>query len=48
MRVRGGGFVDKVGNIWKRDKSGHAGSHWDVQLPDGSHVNVDEKGKIID
>jgi len=48
VRVRGGGFVDKVGNIWKRDKSGHAGSHWDVQLPDGSHVNVDEKGKIID
>jgi len=44
--VRGGGFKDKAGNIWRRDKSRHGGDHWDVELPNGDHLNVDDKGKI--
>ncbi len=40
VTVNGGGFLDKFGNIWRRDKSQHGGPHWDVEHPDGSHTNV--------
>lgn len=45
--VRGGGFKDAYGNVWKWDPSGHAGPHWDVQHPDGSHTNVAPDGTVI-
>lgn len=45
--VRGGGFKDKYGNVWKWDPSGHAGPHWDVEHPDGSHTNVAPDGTVI-
>jgi RHS repeat-associated protein len=46
--VRGsqGEFKDRNGNIWTRDKSGHGGPHWDVTLPNGEHINVDDGGSI--
>ncbi|TLM97831.1 hypothetical protein FDZ73_24410 [bacterium] len=44
--VRGGGFKDANGNIWKRDKSRHGGDHWDVTHPDGSHTNVNDDGSV--
>lgn len=47
VRSPQGGFVDKDGNIWTRDKSQHGGPHWDVELPNGKHLNVDDDGKII-
>ena len=47
VRAPQGGFRDANGNIWRRDKSGHRGSHWDVEHPDGSHTNVDDEGRII-
>lgn len=47
QRVRGGGFEDKNGNVWKWDPSGHAGPHWDVEHPDGSHTNVAPDGTVI-
>jgi hypothetical protein len=47
VRTPDGGFRDADGNIWQRDKSGHGGPHWDVQLPNGKHVNVDDNGKVI-
>lgn len=47
QRVRGGGFEDSNGNVWKWDPSGHAGPHWDVQHPDGSHTNVAPDGTVI-
>ncbi len=47
QRVRGGGFEDANGNVWKWDPSGHAGPHWDVQHPDGSHTNVSPEGQVI-
>jgi len=46
VRTPQGGFRDANGNIWRRDKSGHTGPHWDVQHPDGSHTNVGDDGKI--
>jgi hypothetical protein len=45
--VRGGGFKDAYGNVWKWDPSGHAGPHWDVEHPDGSHTNVAPDGTVI-
>ncbi|MCL4561672.1 MAG: hypothetical protein M1281_13795 [Chloroflexi bacterium] len=47
VRIHDGGFRDANGNVWRRDKSGHRGPHWDVQHPDGSHTNVDDEGKVI-
>lgn len=47
QRVPGGGFEDADGNIWKWDKSGHAGPHWDVEHPDRSHTNVAPDGTVI-
>jgi Flp pilus assembly pilin Flp len=47
QRVRGGGFEDANGNVWKWDPSGHAGPHWDVEHPDGSHTNVSPEGQVI-
>jgi len=47
QRVRGGGFEDASGNVWKWDPSGHAGPHWDVEHPDGSHTNVAPDGTVI-
>ncbi len=46
VRAPKGGFLDKYGNIWRRDKSKHGGEHWDVEHPDGSHTNVDDDGEI--
>jgi hypothetical protein len=45
--VRGGGFEDANGNVWKWDPSGHGGPHWDVEHPDGSHTNVGTDGTVI-
>ena len=39
------GFVDASGNEWVHDTERK--DHWDVQLKDGSHVNVSYTGKII-
>jgi RHS repeat-associated protein len=47
VRTHDGGFRDAQGNVWRRDKSGHGGPHWDVEHPDGSHTNVDDEGKVI-
>jgi hypothetical protein len=47
VRAPQGGSRDAKGNIWRRDKSGHGGPHWDVEHPDGSHTNVDERGEVI-
>jgi hypothetical protein len=50
---RGGsshGWVDAKGRVWCPTGQGgraHAGSHWDVQFPDGSHKNV-WRGQNID
>jgi RHS repeat-associated protein len=42
------GWEDSAGNIWKPDKSGHRGPHWDV-TPErgGGHTNVSPEGKIL-
>ncbi len=42
-----GGFVDERGSVWRWDKSGHRGPHWDVTPVRGSHVNVDRNGRRI-
>jgi filamentous hemagglutinin len=45
-----GGWVDKFGNDWVRGPPHHFPGdlyEWDVQLPDGTHVNVSIRG-IID
>lgn len=51
VRHRGGGFVDKWGNVWEWARPGaqHGGPHWDVQHPGkgGKHTNVDKNGKVI-
>jgi hypothetical protein len=47
IKVRGGGgFLDIDGNRWERDKSGHGGPHWDVQHRNGTHTNVDYRGRV--
>ncbi len=47
-RVRGQqAWVDDKGNIWRPDKSGHRGPHWDVTGKDGRHTNVDENGRVL-
>jgi hypothetical protein len=43
---RGYGYEDEHGNVWVWDPRGHAGPHWDVQHPDGSHTNVYPDGEI--
>lgn len=43
---RGNGYEDGDGNVWVWDPRGHAGPHWDVQHPDGSHTNVYPDGEI--
>jgi RHS repeat-associated protein len=43
-----GGWLDSSGNIWQPTGPGgraHGGSHWDVQRPDGTHVNVYPGGR---
>jgi filamentous hemagglutinin len=42
------GYVDNKGNEWVRGPSRTAGQpfEWDVQLPDGRHLNVSLDGKI--
>lgn len=48
VKVRGQtAWKDAKGNIWVPDLSGHGGPHWDVEFPDGGHINVDDKGVII-
>jgi hypothetical protein len=43
-----GGYFDIKGRLWKKGRSVTAGQYfeWDVQLPGGSHVNVDWTGRI--
>ncbi len=43
------GWIDAKGNVWQWEKglSPHAGPHWNVQHPDGTHTNVDEEGNVI-
>ena len=46
---KGHGWEDKDGNVWVSSGKGgraHAGPHWDVQRPDGTHVNVYPGGKM--
>jgi RHS repeat-associated protein len=46
VRTHDGGFRDADGNVWRRDKSGQGGPHWDVEHPDGSHTNVNDDGSV--
>jgi len=39
------GFVDSAGNQWVHDTERK--DHWDVQLDDGSHINVSYEGRVI-
>ena len=44
----GYGWEDAHGNVWVptgHGGSAHAGPHWDVQMPDGTHMNVYPGGK---
>lgn len=41
-----GGYVDRYGNVWVKDKSNHGGEHWDVQYPNGGYDNVYPDGKV--
>ena len=42
------GFLDRYGREWTKGPSRTEGEHfeWDVQLKDGTHLNVDWSGKI--
>jgi len=50
-RVRGGGFEDARGNVWKpaRPEVRHGGPHYEVQHPGRSktHTNVAPDGDVI-
>ena len=39
-KTKDGGWIDKKGNVWRKDPSGHAGPHWDVSFPKGGYINV--------
>jgi Novel toxin 17 len=43
-----GGYYDLRGRLWKKGRSVTKGQHfeWDVQVPGGSHVNVDWTGRV--
>jgi len=43
-----GGYYDRQGWLWKKGRSITTGQHfeWDVQLPSGTHINVDWTGRI--
>lgn len=41
-----GGFEDIHGNRWEWARDQHAGPHWDVQHPDGTHTNVYPDGMV--
>jgi putative RNase toxin 17 of polymorphic toxin system len=43
-----GGYFDLKGRLWKKGRSVTPGQHfeWDVQIPGGSHLNVDWTGRI--
>lgn len=43
----GKGWVDADGNVWRPTggKAAHGGEHWDVQSPNGGHVNVYPGGR---
>ncbi|HUY11680.1 MAG TPA: hypothetical protein VMV73_05410, partial [Candidatus Dormibacteraeota bacterium] len=43
------GWIDRNGDIWQEPKAGgrHGAPHWDVQLQDGSHINIDAKIPVI-
>ena len=46
---KGNGWEDKDGNVWVPSGKGgraHAGPHWDVQRPDGTHINVFPGGRM--
>jgi filamentous hemagglutinin len=42
--------LDKYGQEWQKGTSKTAGQHfeWDVQKPEGGHINVDWDGNISD
>jgi hypothetical protein len=42
------GFIDGKGREWTKGPTRTPGQHfeWDVQLPDGGHLNVDWDGNI--
>jgi hypothetical protein len=42
-----GAYVDADGNHWVKARAQHAGPHWDVVHPDGTHTNVTFDGRII-
>jgi hypothetical protein len=42
----GNGYLDAAGNRWEWAKDQHAGPHWDVQHPDGTHTNVYPDGIV--
>jgi hypothetical protein len=45
----GKGFVDKFRNVWVKGPPHHFPGddfEWDVQLPDGSHINVSIRGVV--
>jgi len=42
----GNGFLDRFGNRWEWARDQHAGPHWDVQHPDGTHTNVYPDGMV--
>ncbi|MBE9129647.1 MULTISPECIES: polymorphic toxin type 37 domain-containing protein [unclassified Coleofasciculus] len=42
----GGGWIDAKGNNWEWAHDQHAGPHWDVQHPDGTHTNVYPDGMV--
>src|SRR5437016_1357955 len=43
-----GGYYDRQGRLWQKGRSVTAGQYfeWDVQLPEGGHVNVDWSGRV--
>jgi len=45
-KTKNGGYMDKWGNEWVKDKSGHGGEHWDVQYPNGGYDNVYPDGTV--
>lgn len=46
-KSKGFGYPDRKGRVWiPSGNDGHGGAHWDVQLPNGKHINVCPDGSI--